>query len=102
VLSACWSGVTNRLAREEFVGLAEAFLLAGADAVVAALWPIRDSVASEFMESFYRSWLAGAIAAEAVSQAMEDIRTQPDWRHPRWWGAFVVRGGIAPPGDVIT
>jgi CHAT domain-containing protein len=101
MLSACWSGVTNRIAPGRVLRLAEAFLLAGADAVVGAPWPIRDLVASEFIKAFYRSWLAGAAAAEAVSEAMEEIRGQPDWHHPHWWGAFVVRGRIAPPITVL-
>jgi tetratricopeptide (TPR) repeat protein len=92
VLSACWSGVTSKVAREEYFGLAEAFLLAGADSVVVALWEVDDEIASEFFRQFYRCWQSGVAAADAVGDAMDVISSQPKWVHPHWWGGFVVRG----------
>jgi hypothetical protein len=92
VLSACWSGVAVKATREEFFGLAEAFLLAGVDCVVAALWEINDEVSPLFFRKFYRRWLAGADPAEALRDAIDDVAAQSKWRHPHWWGAFTARG----------
>jgi CHAT domain-containing protein len=92
VLSACWSGFAVKATREEFFGLAEAFLLAGVDCVIAALWEINDEVSPMFFRKFYRRWLAGADPAEALRDAIDEVASQPKWKHPHWWGALTVRG----------
>jgi hypothetical protein len=95
VLSACWSGVASKAAREEYFGLAEAFLIAGVESVVVALWEVDDEVSSEFFKEFYLRWQKGLVAADALKDAMEVISAQPQWSHPHWWGPFVTRGFAA-------
>jgi CHAT domain-containing protein len=53
VLSGCETGsVTPRMA-DEYISLAGAFIAAGASAVVASLWKVRDSAALLLMHRFY-------------------------------------------------
>jgi len=59
VLSACDAGRTSEEAPGEGVGLANAFLLAGAREVVAARQSVPDASANELMTEMYRHWQPG-------------------------------------------
>jgi len=50
-LSACSSGTGKALIQEAVDSLAEAFLMAGAETVTAALWPVGDKSASQLLTS---------------------------------------------------
>jgi len=56
VLSACETGLAD-IARlpEEFIGLPTGFIQAGAAAVVASLWPVRDEAALNVINHFYQA-----------------------------------------------
>jgi tetratricopeptide (TPR) repeat protein len=99
VLSACASGVAEKFGREEFVGLAEAFLIAGARNVVATHWPVDDACAAFLMRAFYTEWLRGAHVADALETAIGDVSRVATWQHPHWWGAFFAMGrsAVSPP-----
>ncbi|MCG8347322.1 MAG: CHAT domain-containing protein [Chloroflexales bacterium] len=56
-LSACRSGVSKVLRGDEPMGLARAFLGAGARAVLVTLWPVEDTSARLLMEFFYHAML---------------------------------------------
>ena len=67
-LNACQVGSANeRLGN--YAGLAQAFLAAGATAVIAPLWSVNDRVARELALEFYQAVADGASAAEALRQA---------------------------------
>ena len=96
VLSACQtalgSGATADVpAGDDWVGLVRAFLYAGADNVLATLWPVRDRSAAQLMGDFYESLttraLPGALAA-AQRAAIHDPRTAS----PTHWAAFTLTG----------
>lgn len=90
VLSACETGVSD--SGDEMVGLARAFLVAGAARVVASLWPVDDAVAARLMGRFYGALHAGVPVAAALQQAQAELKQ--DLRHPHFWGAFMVLGGF--------
>jgi CHAT domain-containing protein len=58
VLSACETGLADivRLP-EEFIGLPTGFIQAGAAAIVASLWPVRDEAALNVISHFYQACL---------------------------------------------
>lgn len=90
VLSACETGLAD--GGEEMVGLARAFLVAGAARVVASLWPVDDAVAARLMARFYGALGAGVPASAALQQAQAELKQH--LRHPHFWGAFAVYGGF--------
>jgi len=69
--------------------LAQAFLVAGAGAVVATLWRVGDAAAADLAERFYRGLGAGESAPAALAQSQrEAIRARQgvDWAAYGVWG----------------
>jgi len=91
VLSACQTGL-GRITGEGMLGLSRAFLVAGARSLLVSQWSVSDSATKELMMAFYEHYLAHGNKAIALQQAMQAIRLQPDYSHPRYWAAFVVVG----------
>jgi CHAT domain-containing protein len=73
------------------VGLTRAFLSTGAPSVLASLWEINDRSAVTFMDSFYRQ-LRQTDKATALALAQRQMRQRGMYRHPYYWGAFVMVG----------
>jgi CHAT domain-containing protein/tetratricopeptide (TPR) repeat protein len=71
VLSACESAAAENGAASESMGLAGAFLDAGAQAVVATVWPVEDEAAKDFAIAFYRELIAGKSDPEQTLQATQ-------------------------------
>jgi CHAT domain-containing protein len=97
VMSACDTGLAERLAGDESVGLVRAFLLAGAHEVVASLWAVDDAATADFMRFFYRAWAdSQGNTASALRLARRQARALRP--HPFHWGAFVLHGSPADRG----
>jgi CHAT domain-containing protein len=96
VLSACETALGSGPAADvpagdDWVGLVRAFLLAGADDVMASLWPVEDRPTSRIVRLVYSGLERGdAAAALAAAQrvALRDRATSA----PRHWAALVVVG----------
>ena len=80
------------------MGLAQAFLAAGARSVLSSLWPADDGATSRLMQRFYGNLAQGATRAEALREAKCWLR---DWRapdgsrpyaHPSYWAGFILLG----------
>ncbi len=84
-LSACESGSHGGDSAEP-VGLAWAFLAAGASSVVVSQWVVDDRVAATLMPSFYRHLMEGAEPPEALRFAQ--LAALDHAPHPYFWGAF--------------
>jgi tetratricopeptide (TPR) repeat protein len=69
VLSACDAGRSSEQAPVEGVGLANAFLLAGSQAVIAARQPVDDRSARDLMRELYRGWQPGRDLARQLQRA---------------------------------
>jgi CHAT domain-containing protein len=96
VLSACDSATGFVLSGEGPLSLARAFFAAGADAVVATRWPLRDDDAAFVMDRFYRALRSGADAAAALHHARQDAidRGLPA---AAWAGLALLGDGRRPP-----
>jgi CHAT domain-containing protein len=66
VLSACRTAAGEAIGGEGPLSLARAFLRAGAAAVVASRWPLRDDEAARFFDAFHRAGSEGATVAAAA------------------------------------
>ena len=93
-LSACESGAHSTDAVEP-LGLAWAFLAAGADGVVVSQWLVDDRSAATLMPELYRHLAAGLPVAEALRQVQ--LGGLREHRHPYYWAAFsLVISPVAP------
>ena len=91
VLSCCHSG-RGKIKAEGVVGIARAFLGAGARSVLVSLWAIDDAATTEFMRSFYEHLHGGESASEALHQAMKCLRESQQFRDVKYWAPFVLMG----------
>ena len=82
-LSSCRSGQPLSAPVAGPDDFTEAFLAAGAHAVIASTSWADDTAARRLADSFYRHWRAGASRAAALQQARKDV--QRDHPHPSYW-----------------
>lgn len=96
VLASCRSASGAILSGEGVVGIARAFLQAGARVVVGSLWPLGDADARRFFEAFYRKLRDGADVASAAAAAR---RSCADRGLPAaaWAGVVVIGDGRLTP-----
>ncbi|GAA1719237.1 hypothetical protein GCM10009745_80260 [Kribbella yunnanensis] len=94
-LSGCRAAAERRNLGGEGEGLAASFLAAGAETVVAPLWPVRDDAALAFNSVLYRELASpGAAVDTAVRNAQLALLADPNFSHPGLWGAFTTLGAV--------
>jgi CHAT domain-containing protein len=96
-LSACdTSGSDGSTDAEGFSGLTSAFLLSGARAVVATLWPIETTATTTLTAAAMRDYVANPKRPFAFALRAAMLRALADpiavRRHPAFWSGFVVVG----------
>ena len=91
VLSCCHSG-RGEIKAEGVVGIARAFMGAGARSVLVSLWAIDDEATMEFMKIFYRHLSEGKSASESLSKAMKYLRETEKYSDVKYWAPFVFIG----------
>lgn len=101
-LSACETGRSEILLGDKLVGFYRGFFSAGAQALVATLWALDDTVATQLMVAFYRSLKAGHPVDQALRMAQ--LAIMATLRHPYYWAPFILTGNPAltiAEGDAI-
>jgi CHAT domain-containing protein len=98
VLSACQTGVGSGTladvpAGDDWVGLTRAFLHAGAERVIATLWPVDDWATAALMERFYIELASGTDVRLALARAQRALQAERATAHPFYWAGFVIIGG---------
>lgn len=88
VLSACETGVRPDYG-DMALALPGAFLCAGAEQVLASLWPVDDEATAALMEHFYPALGAGAAPVVALQHAQQQVRAA----YPLDWAAFEIWAG---------
>ncbi|MGH8151080.1 MAG: CHAT domain-containing protein, partial [Steroidobacteraceae bacterium] len=89
-LSACDTSRGRVLPGEGVLGLAQAFLQAGAQSVVASYWRVQDAATVQFMESFYRHLFVDRLP---VAAALRRTQLELAARGVTYnWAAFGVYG----------
>lgn len=97
VLSACDTGAERSYQGEGAVGLARAFISAGAPIVIASLWPVDSDATAELMIKFHRyRKLTGLASVQALRRAQLDMLGDSDAakRQPYAWASFTAIGGL--------
>ncbi len=93
-ISACDSAGSRIYSTEGLVGLSWAFLRAGSQHVIAALWEVNDASTPRLMDRFYAGLAAGEDAAVALRAAkLTLLRSQSIYRRPFYWAPFILYEG---------
>ncbi len=90
-ISGCYGSGTRAYVGEGLVGLAWAFLRAGARHVVAALWEVSDNSTPRLMDGLYAGIEAGKPPAEALREAkLGLLHSKGRYRLPFYWAPFEI------------
>ena len=93
IVSACY-GMGREYSGEGLVGLAWAFLRAGAHQVIAALWEVDDASMPQLMDDFYSELSQGKSAAEALRDAKLRMLHSTDFhKRPYYWASLQLYTG---------
>lgn len=102
-LSACETALGRRVSGEGYIGLAHAFLSAGARTVVVSLWKVDDRASSLLMKRFYENLVGARDGAAPMTKAAAlgeakawlrglEVDGSVPFEHPYFWSAFVLIG----------
>jgi CHAT domain-containing protein/tetratricopeptide (TPR) repeat protein len=93
-ISSCHGAGSRAYAGEGLVGLAWAFLRAGAEQVIAALWEVDDAATTKLMNYMYAQIRRGSDPAVALRDAKRAlIHSGTSQQKPRYWAPFVIYAG---------
>lgn len=93
VLSACETGLGELVTGEGVFGLQRSFQLAGAQTVVMSLWNVEDQATQALMVKFYEGLKSSDGKTTALRRAALQLKENPTYAHPYYWGAFVLSRG---------
>ncbi len=92
-LSACETGLGKIYQGEGVVGLTQAFLVAGANALSVSLWQVSDESTMEFMTGVYSLVEeVGLSYAQAMSEMKRVFLNDDLYKNPFYWAPFVHYG----------
>jgi CHAT domain-containing protein/tetratricopeptide (TPR) repeat protein len=93
ILSACQTALASGALADvppgdDWTGLVQAFLTAGAGSVVASLWAVNDRATMQLMGKFHEQLKVGRSDATALAMAQRAAIRNPATAHPFYWAAF--------------
>jgi CHAT domain-containing protein/Tfp pilus assembly protein PilF len=93
-ISACYGAGERTYSGQGLVGLAWAFLHAGAHRVIAGLWNVDDDSTPQLMSSFYAALQSGNRPSEALREAkLKMLHSGTIYRLPYYWAALQLYAG---------
>jgi CHAT domain-containing protein len=95
VLSACETGNGRISPGEGVIGMSWAFFVAGTRSMVVSQWRVNSASTSELMKNFYQALAKPANRgnkSQALRKASMRLQRDPRYRHPFYWGGFVLVG----------
>jgi CHAT domain-containing protein len=94
-ISACYGSGTRSYVGEGLVGLAWAFLRAGAHNVIGALWEVSDQSTAQLMDGLYQGLRDGKSPAIALREAkLALLHSRGNFRKPFFWAPLQVYTGL--------
>jgi CHAT domain-containing protein len=91
VLSACETGRVAVTRGNELLGMERALLYAGASTLVLTSWEVHAPSTALWMQTFYREGQTKS-PSEAARLALIAVKARPEYRHPFYWGPFLMTG----------
>ena len=91
VLSSCDSA-RGTVKADGILGMARAFILAGAQAVLTTLWRVPDESASVFMQFFYQYLMDGLKASLALQKSTLSVRSFSKYSQYIHWSGYQLTG----------
>lgn len=94
MLSACSTASSDgTFAASGMSGLVRAFMIAGAQSVLASLWDV-ESRSSYYLTTYFAEEMTenDASVGQALLNAKKRVFNNPSYRHPRFWSAFILIG----------
>ena len=88
-LSACDTAIGKLISGDELISMNRAFLYAGTPSVISTLWKIDDKSTSELVTEFYKNL---SLYDKATSLRLAQIQLINKYKHPYYWGAFILIG----------
>jgi CHAT domain-containing protein len=92
-ISACYGAGSRAYSGEGLVGLAWAFLRAGAHNVIASLWEVTDASTEQLMDRFYDELDRGASPDAALRAAKLSLLRGSAFHNPFYWAPFQLYTG---------
>ena len=94
VLSACDTGLGQRITGEGVMGLPYALFVAGNVNTILTLWPVDDDATAAFVKSLFARLKAGAQPAAALAETKREFLLHPVKRYsdPSVWAPFILVG----------
>ena len=92
VVLSCSHSAQGEITPDGVIGVARAFLAAGARSVLVALWHLDTDATIEFMRNFYQQLADGKSASVAVDAAMKCLRGQEKFTTIKHWAPFLLIG----------
>jgi CHAT domain-containing protein len=92
-ISACYGAGSRAYSGEGLVGLAWAFLRAGAHNVIASLWEVTDASTQQLMDRFYDELDHGASPHQALRAAKLSLLHGRTFNNPFYWAPFQIYAG---------
>jgi CHAT domain-containing protein/tetratricopeptide (TPR) repeat protein len=94
MLSACETGLGREARGEGVIGLARAFMYAGAPTVGVSLWSVADKSTADLMADFYQNLLGGAQQqpSNALRAARLSMIAGKRYSAPFYWAPFALVG----------
>ncbi|HEY6248386.1 MAG TPA: CHAT domain-containing protein [Candidatus Angelobacter sp.] len=92
-ISACYGAGTKTYSGEGLVGLAWAFLRAGAHQVVAGLWEVDDRATPDLMDDFYTGLKYQGAAAALRAAKLKMAHSEGVYRLPYYWASLQLYAG---------
>jgi CHAT domain-containing protein/tetratricopeptide (TPR) repeat protein len=91
-LSACESGQSQIKVGDELIGLARAFLGAGATSLVVSLWIVQDETTATLMSNWYQELQQQPHSNRAAALRTAQLKLKSQYPHPYYWAPFVLIG----------
>ena len=92
VVLSCSHSAQGEITPDGVIGVARAFLAAGARSVLVALWHLDTDATIEFMRNFYQQLADGKSASVALNTTMKCLREQEKFTSIKHWAPFLLIG----------